>query len=98
MCWKDDCKTCGKATWAGCGLHIDSALRGISEEARCPGWKTGRCTLSDGQAPCQHTCPDCGMSVQASTDDFLNEVIQAHKKKPFMGLKSQCEKRIAGLI
>jgi len=93
----DDCKTCGKATWAGCGLHIDSALRGISEEARCPGWKTGRCTLS-GQAPCQHTCPDCGMSVQASSDDFLNEVIQAHKKKPFMGLKSQCEKKIAGLI
>jgi hypothetical protein len=39
------------------------------------------------------------MSMQASNDDFLNEVIAAHKKKPLMGgLKSQCEKKIAGLI
>ena len=64
---------------------------------RCPGWQQGRCSLPDGQAPCQHTCPECGMSVQASTDVYLNEVIEAHKSKPFMG-KSQCENKIAGLI
>ena len=35
MCWADECKGCGKQTWAGCGKHIDSALKGIAEEARC---------------------------------------------------------------
>ena len=37
------------------------------------------------------------MSVQANTDGKLNEVIEAHKRKPYMG-KSQCENKIAGLI
>ena len=45
MCWKDTCTTCGKATWAGWGLHIDYALREVSEEGRCSGWRSGKCTL-----------------------------------------------------
>jgi len=43
MCQKVECKSCGKATWKGCGQHIDAALTGVSEEARCPGWRTGIC-------------------------------------------------------
>ena len=66
-------------------------------EDRCPGWKTGHCTQQDGQAPSEHTCPECGMSVIASSDVQLCEIIEAHKKRPFDG-KSQCEKRIAGLL
>lgn len=38
MCWKDKCN-CGKWTWAGCGKHIDNALKGIAEEDRCKGKK-----------------------------------------------------------
>lgn len=45
MCWKDTCATCGKFTWAGWGLHIDNALREVDEQDRCPGWRTGKCTL-----------------------------------------------------
>ena len=48
MCRKVNCATCGKATWAGCGQHIESALNGVPEADRCPGWKTGHCT---GGAP-----------------------------------------------
>lgn len=43
MCMKTSCRECGKPTWAGCGRHIESALRGIPEADRCPGWKSGRC-------------------------------------------------------
>ena len=42
MCWADECKGCGKQTWAGCGKHIDSALKGIAEEARCDWQPAGR--------------------------------------------------------
>ena len=43
MCRKVVCKTCNKATWAGCGMHIDSALAGVAEGERCTGWRTGKC-------------------------------------------------------
>ena len=29
MCYKVVCSKCNKATWKGCGLHIDSALSGL---------------------------------------------------------------------
>eukprot|EP01032_Pedospumella_encystans_P021083 gene21083-23925_t len=43
MCRKVTCKSCGKLTWAGCGMHIDSALKGVALEDRCEGWETGKC-------------------------------------------------------
>ncbi|KAF1794371.1 hypothetical protein GQ600_2387 [Phytophthora cactorum] len=42
MCIKVECPTCHKATWKGCGQHIDAALVGVKEEERCPNWKTGQ--------------------------------------------------------
>lgn len=35
MCQKVTCRTCGKATWSGCGLHIEDALRGVPAGQRC---------------------------------------------------------------
>jgi hypothetical protein len=29
------CKKCQKWTWAGCGNHIESTLKGIPKEERC---------------------------------------------------------------
>lgn len=43
MCRKVSCNGCGKATWQGCGLHIDSALQGVADSDRCAGWETGDC-------------------------------------------------------
>lgn len=43
MCKKIDCSKCGKPSWSGCGMHIETALAGIKEEERCMGWKTGIC-------------------------------------------------------
>ena len=37
MCRKVNCSTCKKATWAGCGFHKETALKGIEESLRCPG-------------------------------------------------------------
>ena len=35
MCQKVKCDSCGKATWAGCGQHIDEALAGVADADRC---------------------------------------------------------------
>ena len=41
MCYRVNCASCGKSTWAGCGLHIASALKDVGTEDRCPNWKKG---------------------------------------------------------
>jgi hypothetical protein len=35
MCQRVECPTCGKPTWAGCGLHIEQALSGVPKDQRC---------------------------------------------------------------
>lgn len=40
MCRKVTCRTCGKATWAGCGQHIEQALAGVPRADRCSGHKS----------------------------------------------------------
>ena len=37
MCQKVACTECGKATWVGCGEHIEEALAGVPDDQRCPG-------------------------------------------------------------
>ena len=41
MCSKTQCRVCKKSTWQGCGMHVSSALAGVSEADRCPNWKQG---------------------------------------------------------
>lgn len=35
MCRKVTCHTCNKPDWAGCGMHIESALAGVPPDERC---------------------------------------------------------------
>ncbi len=35
MCQKVKCGTCKKWTWAGCGKHIEQALKDVPVEQRC---------------------------------------------------------------
>ncbi|RYQ80462.1 hypothetical protein Ahy_Scaffold1g106862 [Arachis hypogaea] len=35
MCYRVDCKTCGKYTWGGCGRHLNSLYNTIDEQKRC---------------------------------------------------------------
>lgn len=37
MCQPIPCDICGKATWTGCGQHIEQALEGVAPENRCAG-------------------------------------------------------------
>jgi len=37
MCRAVTCKACGKTTWAGCGQHVDSVMRGVPSAGRCRG-------------------------------------------------------------
>ena len=35
MCVRVQCERCDKATWMGCGRHVEQALAGVPEEGRC---------------------------------------------------------------
>ena len=35
MCHQVRCTQCGRPTWAGCGAHVEQALRGVPSEKRC---------------------------------------------------------------
>ncbi|MEV4558450.1 hypothetical protein AB0K51_15880 [Kitasatospora sp. NPDC049285] len=35
MCRRVTCKSCGKATYAGCGMHVDQVLSGVPKAQRC---------------------------------------------------------------
>jgi hypothetical protein len=35
MCSRAKCGTCGKATYSGCGEHIEEALQGVALADRC---------------------------------------------------------------
>lgn len=35
MCTQVTCPRCGKATWDGCGQHIEQALAGVPSAQRC---------------------------------------------------------------
>jgi hypothetical protein len=35
MCQRVTCRTCKKATYRGCGRHVDQVLAGVPESERC---------------------------------------------------------------
>jgi len=35
MCRPVKCRSCGKATYAGCGLHVEQVLAGVPASERC---------------------------------------------------------------
>lgn len=37
ICSKIRCRICGKATYSGCGEHIEEALQGVAPQDRCAG-------------------------------------------------------------
>ena len=58
MCRTVSCQTCGKKTWAGCGLHIQQAMSNVDTNDRCKGWETGKCpgveaSKEDGPLSCK---------------------------------------------
>ena len=35
MCRRITCRRCGKASYAGCGQHVEQVLRGVPSSQRC---------------------------------------------------------------
>lgn len=49
MCRPATCRNCGKATWAGCGQHVDQVMRGVPKNQRCtcpPELRAGKSLLA----------------------------------------------------
>nr|WP_234901534.1 hypothetical protein [Mycolicibacterium fluoranthenivorans] len=41
MCRAVKCRVCGKTTWAGCGMHVDSVRSGVPAAQWCSGHASG---------------------------------------------------------
>ena len=37
MCQRVTCRKCGKASWSGCGQHVNEVMRGIPKSQQCQG-------------------------------------------------------------
>lgn len=37
MCYPVQCRSCGKTTWSGCGMHVDDVMRNVPAAQRCSG-------------------------------------------------------------
>lgn len=37
MCRAVTCRKCGKASWAGCGQHVNQVMAGVPKSQRCDG-------------------------------------------------------------
>ena len=37
MCRAVRCKTCGKTTWSGCGMHVSQVMAGVPAMTGAPG-------------------------------------------------------------
>lgn len=35
MCQRTKCPNCGKATYRGCGMHVEQVLAGVPQSERC---------------------------------------------------------------
>ena len=35
MCQRVTCKSCGKPTYRGCGMHVEQVLSGVPKSQRC---------------------------------------------------------------
>jgi hypothetical protein len=35
MCQRATCRTCSKATYRGCGMHVEQVLAGVPKSQRC---------------------------------------------------------------
>jgi len=44
MCRPTTCRRCSKATWAGCGQHVNQVMRHVTADQRCT------CTSADRSA------------------------------------------------
>ena len=51
MCRPATCKTCGKTTWAGCGMHVDQVMSGVPKDDRCPGHEVDAPAVKAGFSP-----------------------------------------------
>ncbi|WP_418275361.1 hypothetical protein ACNHYB_10865 [Isoptericola jiangsuensis] len=37
MCQPTTCRTCGRTTWTGCGMHVDDVRRAVPAAQWCDG-------------------------------------------------------------
>ena len=35
MCSPISCRSCGKVTWSGCGMHVDQVMANVPKEQQC---------------------------------------------------------------
>jgi hypothetical protein len=60
MCQRVTCKTCGKATYQGCGMHVEQVLAGVPASERCSCASTGSGTAASTVSAAAAASADTG--------------------------------------
>ncbi|WOH10035.1 hypothetical protein DCAR_0729496 [Daucus carota subsp. sativus] len=70
MCYKVDCKQCGKTTWGGCGKHLKTLYPTIAQgkHCTCRSWP-GVDTASSAASSTTTTTTTTGMFPERSGED-----------------------------
>jgi hypothetical protein len=63
MCRQVSCRKCGKATWSGCGQHVDQVMRGVP--------KAQRCTCGQAKA----SAPKASTPAEPSSSGFFSRLL-----------------------
>lgn len=70
MCQRATCKNCGKATYRGCGMHVEQVLAGVPSSERCA------CATTDSAA----ASPAAASPAGASRGGLLSRILGSRQR------------------
>lgn len=51
MCYREQCKECGRPSYGGCGMHVEQVLGNVPPEHRCQCREQSDQERPDGSSP-----------------------------------------------
>ncbi|GMY11628.1 isoform 2 of nuclear autoantigenic sperm protein [Fagus crenata] len=64
MCFKVDCKTCGKTSWGGCGKHLPTLFASIDQGKHCLCRSWPGVVMPSKETTSDQASQDCGSTTK----------------------------------
>ncbi|HTJ69540.1 MAG TPA: hypothetical protein VL551_18525 [Actinospica sp.] len=80
MCQRVTCKTCGKATYQGCGMHVEQVLAGVPASERCRCESTGAGAGTGAGAAASAVFAAASASADAGRGGLLSRLLGSKRR------------------